>query len=58
MAAVLPEPKPFTDLTVSYERARYRPDGVDETEAEAAEDALQVLRAVLPPPESRRDVKA
>jgi MFS family permease len=58
MAAVLPEPKPFTDLTVSYERARYRPDGVDETEAEAAEDALQVLRAVLPPTKSRRDVKA
>ncbi|MBO9316589.1 MAG: DUF4129 domain-containing protein, partial [Chloroflexus sp.] len=58
MAAVLPEANPFTDLTANYERARYRLDGVDETEAEAAENALQALQAVLPPPESRRDVKA
>ncbi len=58
MATVLTEPKPFTDLTVSYERARYQPAGVDVSEAESAEDCLQALQAVIPPPGSRRDVKA
>lgn len=47
VSSVLPDQQPFIDLTATYERARYRPDGVDADEADAAERSLQGLRTSL-----------